>query len=103
MRPFYPCQATSEAVPPSTASTSLRRVICGVRSRAVWGQRCGTRRAELADMWATLTAEVRRDVAGALLKGVRVRLDKTVEILPLGEPVTITFTKRGTLPRLRTA
>ncbi len=35
-----------------------------------------------ADMWPTLSVEVRRDVAGALLTSVRVRQDKTVEILP---------------------
>jgi len=33
-------------------------------------------------MWPTLSVEVRRDVAGALLTSVLVRQDKTVEILP---------------------
>jgi chromosome segregation ATPase len=56
-----------------------------------------------ADTWPTLRVEVRRDVAGALLTGVRVCQDKTVEILPRwGEPVTITFTKRGRVPHLPT-
>ncbi len=56
-----------------------------------------------ADTWPTLSVAVRRDVAGALLTSVRVRQDKTVEILPRwGEPVTITFTKRGRVPVLPT-
>ncbi len=55
-----------------------------------------------ADMWPTLSVEVRRDVAGALLTSVRIRQDKTVEILPRwGEPVTVTFTKRGRLPHIQ--
>jgi hypothetical protein len=33
------------------------------------------------DTWPTLSVEVRRDVAGALLTSVRVFQDKTVEIL----------------------
>jgi hypothetical protein len=54
-----------------------------------------------ADIWPTLGVEVRRDVAGALLTSVLVRQDKTVEILPRwGEPVVITFTKRGSVPHL---
>ncbi len=45
---------------------------------------------------AKVRVEVRRDVASALLRSVRVCQDKTVEVLPRwGEPVTITFTKRG--------
>ncbi len=57
-----------------------------------------------ADMWSTLSVEVRRDVAGALLSSVRVRQDKTVEIKPRwGESVVITFTKRGSVPHLPTA
>ncbi len=45
-----------------------------------------------ADMWPTLSVEVRRDVAVAVITSVRVRQDKTVEIQPRwGEPVTITF------------
>ena len=56
-----------------------------------------------ADMCPTLSVEVRRDVAGALLTGLLVRQDKTVEMLPRwGEPVTITFTKRGSVPHLPT-
>ena len=56
-----------------------------------------------ADTWPTLSVEVRRDVAGALLTGVLVRQDKTVEIQPRwGEPLTITFTKRGRVPVLST-
>ncbi len=56
-----------------------------------------------ADTWPTLSIEVRRDVAGALLTSVRVWQDRTVEILPRwGEPVTITFTKRGRVPLLPT-
>jgi hypothetical protein len=52
-------------------------------------------------MWSTLSVEVRRDSAGALLAGVRVRQDKTVEVQPRwGEPVTITFTKRSRVPQL---
>ncbi len=35
-----------------------------------------------ADTWPTVSVKVRRDVADALLTGVRVRQDKTVEILP---------------------
>jgi len=47
-----------------------------------------------ADMWSTLSVEVRRDGAGALLTRVRVCQDKTVEIQPRwGEPVLITFTQ----------
>jgi hypothetical protein len=54
-------------------------------------------------MWPTLSVEVRRDVAGALLTSVRVLQDKTVKIEPRwDEPVTITFTKRGSLPHLPT-
>ena len=54
-------------------------------------------------MWSTLSVEVRRDVAGALLTSVRVGQDKTVEIQPRwGEPVTITFTKRGRMPEMPT-
>ena len=54
-----------------------------------------------ADMWPTLSAEVRRDVAGALLTSVLVRQDKTVEIRPRwGEPALITFNKRGSVPHL---
>ncbi len=34
------------------------------------------------DTWPTLSVEVRRDVAGALLTSVRVFQDKTVEIPP---------------------
>ncbi len=46
---------------------------------------------------------MRRDVARALLTGVRVRHDKTVEILTRwGEPVTITFTERDRGPLLPT-
>ncbi len=57
-----------------------------------------------ADMWPTLSVEVRRDVAGALLTGVRVCQDKTVEIQPRwGDAVRITFTKRGSVPHLPTA
>ncbi len=49
-----------------------------------------------ADMWPTLSVEVRRDAAGALLTSVRGRQDKTVEILPRwGEPVVITCTSAG--------
>lgn len=56
-----------------------------------------------ADTWLTLSAEVRRDVAGALLTSVRICQDKTVEIRPRwGEPVTITFIKRGRVPLLLT-
>ncbi len=52
-------------------------------------------------MWPTLSVEVRRDLAGALLTSVRVRQDKTVQIQPRwGDRVTITFTKRGTVPLL---
>ncbi len=52
-----------------------------------------------ADTWPTRSIELRRDVAGALVTSVRVCQDKTVEILPRwGEPVTITLTKRGSLP-----
>lgn len=54
-----------------------------------------------ADLCSTLSVEVRRDVACALLTGVLVRRDKTVVILSRwGEPVTITFTKRGSVPHL---
>lgn len=54
-------------------------------------------------MWPTFGVEVRRDVAGALLTSVRVCQDKTVEILSRsGEPVTITCTKRGSVPDLPT-
>ncbi len=53
------------------------------------------------DTWPTLSVEVRRDVAGALLTAVRVSQDKTVEIRPRwGKPVTITFIKRGRVPLL---
>jgi hypothetical protein len=49
------------------------------------------------DTWLTLGVGVRRDVAGALLTIVRVRNDKTGEILPrLGEPLTMTFTQAFT-------
>ena len=41
-----------------------------------------TGRAGLRPHLATLSAEVRRDVAGALLTSVRLRRDKTLEILP---------------------
>ncbi len=45
-----------------------------------------------ADLWPTLSVEVRRDVAAALLTSVRVQQDRTLEIQPRwGEPVTITF------------
>lgn len=37
---------------------------------------------DFADMWATLSVEVRRDVAGAPLTSVRVHQDKTVEMVP---------------------
>ena len=51
----------------------------------------------------TLSVEVRRGVAAALLTSVRLGQDKTVEILPRwGEPVVITFTKRGSVPHLVT-
>jgi site-specific DNA recombinase len=57
----------------------------------------------LADTWPTLSVEVRRDVAAALLMSVRVCQDKTVEILPRwGEPLTIDFSKRGRVPHLPT-
>jgi hypothetical protein len=53
-------------------------------------------------MWPTLSVEVRRDVAGALLTSVRVSQDKTVEILPRwGEPVIVTFTEGGRVPVLQ--
>ncbi len=56
-----------------------------------------------ADAWPTLSLDVRRDVAGALLTSVRVCQDKTVEILPRwGEPVTISFTERGSVPHIST-
>ncbi len=56
-----------------------------------------------ADMWPTLSVDVGRDVAGALLMSVRVHQNKTVEILPRwGEPVTITFTKRGRVANIST-
>ncbi len=56
-----------------------------------------------AETWSMLSVEARRDVAAALLTGVRVRQDKTVVLLPRwGEPVTITFTKRGSVPHLPT-
>jgi site-specific DNA recombinase len=56
---------------------------------------------EFADLWPTLSVEARRDVAGALLAGVRVHQDKTVEILPRWwEPMKVTFTKRNTVPQL---
>jgi hypothetical protein len=60
-------------------------------------------------------AQLRRHLADAQRRGaagrsrcapdsVRVRQDKTVEILPRwGEPVTISFTKRGRVPHLPTA
>lgn len=57
----------------------------------------------MLDTWATLSVEVRRDVAGALLTSVRVRQSKTVEIQPRWrEPVTVTFTERGRVPLLPT-
>lgn len=56
-----------------------------------------------ADTRPTLSIEVRRDVAGALLTSVRVCQDKALEILPRwGEPVAITFTERGRAPCLPT-
>ncbi len=57
-----------------------------------------------ATMWSTLDVDTRRDVSSALLNAVRVHPDKTVELLPRwGEPVTITFTKRGSVPHLSAA
>jgi site-specific DNA recombinase len=55
-----------------------------------------------AEMWPTLPVDARRDVCTTLLTAVRVHPDKSVELLPRwAEPLTITFTKRGTLPALR--
>lgn len=49
------------------------------------------------------SVEIRQDVASALLTSVRVRQDKTVQILPRwGEALTVTFTKRGSVPHLPT-
>ncbi len=57
-----------------------------------------------ADTWPTLSVEARRDVAGALLTKVHVEKDKTVTLVPRwGQPVPITFTKRGRVPHMSDA
>ncbi len=59
--------------------------------------------AKFAEMWPTLGVEARRDVTAALLTTIRVHADKTVDLVPRwGEPVTITFTKRGRVPHIST-
>jgi site-specific DNA recombinase len=56
-----------------------------------------------AETWPTLDPEARRDVAKALLTGVRVMPDKSVEITPRwSRPVVVTFTHRGTRPQTMT-
>jgi DNA invertase Pin-like site-specific DNA recombinase len=54
-----------------------------------------------SETWPTLDPEARRDVAKALLKGVRVMPDKTVEIIPRWDaPRLVTFTHGNTRPQL---
>jgi hypothetical protein len=56
------------------------------------------------ELWPTLTARARHDVAEALVREVRVQCDKSVVIVPRwGEPVTVTFTRRNTVPVLAQA
>jgi hypothetical protein len=50
-----------------------------------------------------LSVDARRDVTSALLTTVRVHADKTVELVPRwGQPLTISFVKRGIVPVLPT-